>query len=416
MPFEHPSKDIIGTRDWALKDKKIVLCVTSSVSAYTCPDIARELMRHGAEVYTVMSESATRIIHPETMEWATGNPVITTLTGKVEHVAFAEKNGVDLVLVAPATANTISKIANGIADNPLTTTVATAFGAGIPIMIVPAMHESLNKNPVIQENIRKLERLGVEFVSPRYEEGKAKIADKNEIAKRVIARLIKAKDMKGMKVLITAGPTQSPFDAIRYLTNPSSGKMGLALAEEALMRGAEVTLVVGPGVPPAPSGSQVVKVVTTEEMFDAVISRLKSEKFDMIVLAAAPLDFKFEKPLDYKVPSKTGEINTKLVLVPKISEEVRNVSKEIFYIGFKAEYNVSTEELIERAYESLKERGQDLIVANDVAEKGAGFASDFNEVYIIDEKKKIVHVPLSPKTEVAKKIYDVALEKMKERK
>jgi phosphopantothenoylcysteine decarboxylase/phosphopantothenate--cysteine ligase len=261
-----------------------------------------------------------------------------------------------------------------------------------------------------------LKGFNVDFISPRYEEGKAKIADKIEITKNVITRLTKTKDMEGMKVLITAGPTRSPFDAIRYLTNPSSGKMGLALGEEACTRGADVTLVLGPGVPSPPSGFHVTKVVTTEEMFDVVISKLKSEKYDIIVLSAAPLDFKFEKPLDYKVPSKIGEIKTKLILLPKISEEVRNISKDIFYIGFKAEYNISKEELIDRAYESLKERGQNLIVANDVATEGAGFATDTNEVYVIDEKKKAVHIALSPKIEVAKRIYDMALEKMKKRK
>ena len=416
MSFSHPSKEITGTKSWVLKDKKIVLCVTSSVSAYTSPDIARELMRHGAEVYVVMSEAAKKIIHPDTFEWATGNPVVTELTGKVEHVAFTEKNGVDLVLIAPATANTISKIACGICDTPLTTVIATALGTGIPIMIVPAMHISLDKNPAVQENVRKLKGFNVDFISPRYEEGKAKIADKIEITKNVITRLTKTKDMEGMKVLITAGPTRSPFDAIRYLTNPSSGKMGLALGEEACTRGADVTLVLGPGVPSPPSGFHVTKVVTTEEMFDVVISKLKSEKYDIIVLSAAPLDFKFEKPLDYKVSSKIGEIKTKLILLPKISEEVRNISKDIFYIGFKAEYNISKEELIDRAYESLKERGQNLIVANDVATEGAGFATDTNEVYVIDEKKKAVHIALSPKIEVAKRIYDMALEKMKKRK
>ena len=209
MPEIHPSKDIVESKSSLLKDRKVALCITGSVAAVKCPEIARELMRNGAEVSTVMSAMAQKIIHPYLMEWATGNPVVTELTGKIEHVMLAGEGmgKADLVLVAPATANTISKIACGIDDTPVTTVVSTAFGSGIPIMIVPAMHESMYRHPVVTENVRKLGSLGVEFVGPRVEEGKAKIAEVKEIVDAVIRRLTVKRDLAKRKVLVTAGPT-----------------------------------------------------------------------------------------------------------------------------------------------------------------------------------------------------------------
>ena len=251
------SKEIIGTRSNVLKGYSIVLCISGSVAATRSPDIARELMRDGAEVHAVMSQSSIEhIVHPHLMEWATGNPVVTQLTGKVEHITLAgehEKHA-DLILVAPSTANTISKIACGIDDTPITTVVSTAFGSGIPILIVPAMHESLYKHPIVAENIGKLKSLGVEFIGPRIEEGKAKIAETREIVQAVIKRLIAKKDLMGKKVIVTAGPTVEHIDPVRVITNRSSGKMGVAVAKEAQARGAKVALIYGSGTatpPPA---------------------------------------------------------------------------------------------------------------------------------------------------------------------
>jgi len=187
----HPSKEILETKGKELKNKRVVLCITGSISAVECPRIARTLMRHGAEVTAVMSRMSQKIIHPYLMEWATGNEVITELTGKIEHVALAGDypHKADLVLVAPATANTISKIACGIDDTTVTSVVSTAFGSNIPIIIVPAMHGSMYNHPILRENILKLESLKVEFVGPRIDEGKAKIAKSREIAVAVIQKI-----------------------------------------------------------------------------------------------------------------------------------------------------------------------------------------------------------------------------------
>ena len=414
----HPSKDITGTAGEALKGKRVVLCITGSVAAVRSSEIARGLMRYGGEVFAVMSEMANKIIHPYLMEWATGNPVVTELTGKVEHVALVGErtSRADLVLVAPATANTISKIACGIDDTPVTSVVSTAFGSGVPIMIVPAMHESMYRHAIVAENIEKLKTLGVEFVGPRIEEEKAKIAENSDILEAVIKKLTMKKDLAGMRVLVTAGPTLEHIDPVRVMTNKSSGKMGVAVAREALNRGADVALIYGPGTALPPSDAKVIPVETTEEMHDAVISELKSKKYDVVVAAAAAADWRPEKSFDYKV--STGDVSELLVkLRPtrKIIDAVRKINTDVFLVPFKAEYDLSDEELVECGYSRLVQTEADMIVVNDVGRNGAGFRVDTNEVFIVDKEKKVVHVPLTTKREVARRIFDVITEKMKAR-
>jgi len=418
LPEIHPSKDIAGSKSNLLKERKIALCITGSVAAAKCPDIARELMRHGAEVYAVMSAMAQKIIHPYLMEWATGNPVVTELTGKIEHVMLAGEfpDKVDLVLVAPATANTISKIACGIDDTPVTTVVSTAFGSNIPIMVVPAMHESMYRHPVVTENVRKLQSLGVEFVGPRVEEGKAKIAEIKEIVETVIRRLTVKKDLVKRKVLVTAGPTLEYIDPVRVIANKSSGKTGITIAEEALSRGAEVTLVYGPGTAIPPLGAKIVSVETSQEMYDAVVSELKLKKYDVVIAAAAVADWTPDKKYGYKVPTsiETG-LTVKLKPTPKIIDAVKKVSPDTFLVAFRAEANLSDEELIESAYKRLKKAKADLITANDIGRKDVGFAYDTNEVFIVDTNKKVVHVSLATKREVAKRLFDVIISKLEEK-
>ncbi len=416
MPEIHPSKDIMGSKSSLLKDRKVVLCITGSVAAVKCSEIARELMRHGAEVYTVMSAMAQKIVHPYLMEWATGNHVVTELTGKIEHVMLAGEGvgRADLVLVAPATANTISKIACGIDDTPVTTVVSTAIGSGIPVMVVPAMHESMYRHPVVTENFGKLRSLGVEFVGPRVEEGKAKIAEIKEIVDAVVRRLTVKRDLAKRKVLVTAGPTLEYIDPIRIIANKSSGKMGVAIVEEALSRGAEVTLVYGPGTAIPPVGAKIVSVETSQEMYEAAVSELKSKKYDVGIAVAAVADWTPEKKYEYKVPTSIEtELTVKLTPTPKIMDALKKVSPDTFIVAFRAEYNLSDEELIQSAYKRLKKAKADLIAANDIGRTGVGFACDTNEVFIVDANKKVVHVPLSAKREVAKRLFDVIIHKLK---
>ena len=412
----HPSKDILQTRGTELKEKRVVLCITGSVAAVQCPEIARQLMRHGAEVFAVMSPMAQKIIHPYLMEWATGNPVVTELTGKIEHVALAGEhdNKADLILVAPATANTISKIAAGIDDTTVTSVASTAFGSKIPIVIVPAMHESMYRHPILNENIEKLKGLGVEFVGPRIEEGKAKIAETEEISEVVIHKLSASKDFVGMKILVTAGPTLEYIDPVRVITNKSSGLMGVEVTREALLRGAEVTVIYGPGTATPPKEARVIHVETTEEMYKAVVSELKSQKYDVIIATAAAADWMPKKHYDYKVPTReTSTLNVKLEHTPKIIDVVKKIIPEAFLVPFKAEYNVSDKELIKNAYERLKTAKADLIVANDLARKDVGFGVETNEIFIVDKKTRVIHVPLTTKRQAAKNLLDEIAKRIK---
>ncbi|MBD3205370.1 bifunctional phosphopantothenoylcysteine decarboxylase/phosphopantothenate--cysteine ligase CoaBC [Candidatus Bathyarchaeota archaeon] len=402
---EHTSKEIIGSRTKEIEDKKIILCITGSVAAIKSTEIARELMRRGADIYAVMTESARQIIHPDMVEWATGNPVVTELTGKIEHVTYAgeHKERADLILVAPSTANTIGKIAAGIDDTTVTTTLTTGIGAGIPVIIAPAMHSSMYNHPIVNENIEKLKNIGIDFLMPRMEEGKAKIPSTTEIVDAVVKKLSFDRGLEGKKILITAGPTRAYIDAFRYITNPSSGKMGISIAEIAKKLGADVTLVYGPGTITPPQNLKTIRVETTEDMLEAVTFELREKEYNSIILSAAASDYGLSERILQKTPSGRDEWVLKLKPLPKIIEKVKEIRPNIFLIGFKAEYDISDEELINRAYARLKDVDMDLIVANDVSRTGAGFGTDTNEVFIIDSRKNVKYYNTTKK-EIAEKI------------
>ena len=412
--MEHTSKLIKGSLSTALEGKTIALCVTGSVAAVECVALARKLMRHGAEIFPVMSEMAQKIIHPYLLEWATGNPVVTKLTGQIEHITLAgkHKDHVDLVLIAPATANTIGKVAMGIDDTPVTTTVSSAIGARIPVIVVPAMHESMYDHPAVIENIEKLKSMGVGVVSPRLEEAKAKIPEVDVIVEHVIARL-GPKDLEGKHFVVTAGPTRGWIDRVRFVTNPSSGKMGIAVAEELTSRGASVTLVLGPTSQKPPGLAEVVNVQTAEEMMNAVMNALSSRKTDGLVSAAAVSDYVPAKKEETKLASGKSGLVIEFLPTKKIIEEARSKYKSLFIVGFKVESGISDEELEKRARAKIKSGICDLVVANDEQKKGAAFDVDTNEVLIVGKKDFVKQIPLAPKREVAHHIVDVMITSMK---
>ncbi|MFX1493788.1 MAG: bifunctional phosphopantothenoylcysteine decarboxylase/phosphopantothenate--cysteine ligase CoaBC, partial [Promethearchaeota archaeon] len=413
--FHHPSKDIIETKGTILRGKTICMCLTGSVAIINAPIIARELMRLGAEVISVLSKAATELINPSLMHWATGNPVITKLTGEVEHVLLAgyrpnAAGKADLILVCPATANTISKIANGIDDTPVTTVVSTAFGSSIPIVIVPAMHESMF-HPILEKNISTLKKYGIDILGPRISEGKAKIAKLDDIIDRVIDLLVAKKDYEGMKVLITAGPTREPIDKVRFVSNRSSGRMGIELAKEAAARGADVILIAGECMVKIPEYINTTNVETTDDFINAVKNELSSKDYDMFISAAAISDYKPIEYIEGKISSdEIKELQVNMRLTPKIIDEARRKNYKTYIVGFKAETNVSRTQLIDRAYKRLLKSEIELIVANDIGRDDIGFSSKDNEVYIIDKEKHITHVEKSTKRYVASRILDVALE------
>lgn len=412
--MEHTSKLIKGSLSDSLEGKSIALCITGSVGAVECVALARKLMRHGAEVYTVMSKAAQEILHPYLMEWATGNAVITKLTGQIEHVTLAgkHKDHVDLVMIAPATANTIGKVANGIDDTPVTTTVSSAIGAGIPLIIVPAMHESMYDHPAVIENIEKLKDFGVIVVSPRMEEAKAKIPTVSTIVDYVLSAL-GPKDLEGKHFVVTAGPTRGWIDRVRFITNPSTGKMGIAIVQELLSRGAEVSLIVGPISESVPAQAVVNRVTTSQEMMDTVLNELSKKKTDVFVSAAAVLDYEPSEKEDSKIASGVEDLSVELVPTKKIIEAARKKQKDLFIVGFKVESGVSDKELDTRARAKIKAGTCDLVVANDAQKKGVAFGTDTNEVLIVGGKNYAKHIPLAPKREIARQIVDVIVEKMK---
>ncbi len=408
----HTSKLIIGTESSVLKGKKIALCITGSVAAVESAQIARALMRHGADIFCVMSNASQKIVHPHLMEWATGNPVVTELTGQIEHVTLAGKHDehVDLVLIAPSTANTIGKIANGIDDTPVTTTASSALGASIPLMIVPAMHVSMYDHPAVIENIEKLKKMGVEFIEPKLEEAKAKIPDVKIIVDSVIGRL-GPRDLLNKHFVLTAGPTRGWIDRVRFITNPSSGKMGIAIARELLNRGASVSLILGPVSETPPAGAKITRVETTQEMLDATLSEVAALKPIALISSAAVLDYVPSEKDDRKRPS--GEpFSVDFVPTPKIIDAVRAKHKDLIIIGFKVESGVTDEELEKSARQKMQSGVCNLVVANDAQRKGVAFATDTNEVIIVGENGYSLKLPLASKRDIAKGIVDAIAQRV----
>jgi len=399
---EHPSKDIVGSDGSELNGKKIVLCVTASVAAYKAVDLARLLMRHGADVHAVMSKSTKMLLTPELIQWATGNDVVTELTWKLEHIQLADYGRSDLIVIYPCTGNTLSKIANGIDDTPVTSVASVALGSKIPIMIAPAMHEAMYENPILQKNMEALKGL-VEFVEPNVVEGKAKIADPETVLNAVLAKMRSNSKLKGKNILVTAGATIEFIDPIRVVTNPASGKLGAAIAKEATMMGANVTLIYGHGYADLPSNAKIINVKTSDEMMDAVINELKSNNYHVVIMTAAVSDFKPESPKDVKIETRDNkQITLTLKTTSKIVDQIKKVSPSTFLVAFKADNDVSDDDLIKSAYDKMRECNADLMVANDIGRKGSEMGSDTSEVFIIGKNKKVRHLPIQTKQSVAR--------------
>lgn len=418
---QHISKEIIGIYSNILKGKKIVLCITASVAAYKAVDLSRMLMRNGAEVYPVMSKSTkSRLLTEEIMNWATGNKTVSELTSDLEHIALANYGKSDIVVVYPCTANTLGKFANGIEDNPVTTVLSVAFGSRIPIVIAPAMHEAMYENIIISENIKKLKSLGVSVLEPSITEDKAKVISAEKVVQFVIDKIgiKKGKMTSGINVLVTAGSTVEFIDSVRILTNLSSGKMGLNIAQQCLDKCFNVTFVYGHGslnIPDDPR-MNIIRIKTTEEMLKVVKERILNEKQHIVFHAAAVADFSIlhsSKKMPNKMDTRNGTKTIKLVPTTKIVDKIKQFDNNIFLVAFKAEYGVSKELLVKRALAKLNECNGDLIVANDVSRKGCDFGSDTNEVYIIDKEKDIIHIPLESKKEIARNLLEIVCKKLK---
>ena len=393
--------DISGTVSETLLGKRIVVGVTGSIAAVRVVDLIRDLIRRGAEVHCVVSSAAQQILHPYALEYASTHPVITEITGRVEHVEFCGVAGTaDLLLIVPATANTIGKMAMGIDDTPVTTFATTALGSGKSVMVVPAMHEAMYQHPAVLRNLGALRNMGVVVIDPRIEEGKAKIADSFRVVLEV-ERILGPKDLNGKKILITSGSNAEAIDPIRILTNRASGKTGVALALEARRRGAEVVLV-HRFIQDIPV--RQIYAESAKEMLDAVLGEL-SMGCDALIGVAAVADYTLERNVE-KIKSGQDLI-LKLKNTKKILKTARDMYPNLRIVGFKAETNLCDESLISSAKKSMLDSKLDLIVANDVSRGGMG--TEENRVIIID-KKDNQRVVKGKKSEIARSVIDSLVE------
>jgi len=399
LKSKHPSLDIVESYGTGLSGKKVVLCVAGSVAAYKALELARFLMRHGADVTCVASDAVAKLIKPDYFKWATGNEVITKLTGDLEHIRLADYKQSDIIVVYPATANTLGKLANGIDDTPLSTVLTVGFGAKIPILMALAMHEAMYENSAVLRNIEFLKGK-IEFILPQMIEGKAKAAEPEDILGYVLKKFGHSPKLDGKKILMTAGPTTEYIDPVRIITNQSTGKTGVLLASQLISAGAAVTLVYGPGSEEPPKGAKVVRVKTVNEMFDAVKKEMRGRKFDVVILSAAASDYTTQKTKS-KIKSTKKTLVIKLQKAPKIIDHIKKMQPDVFLVGFKAEVDISRKSLIEHARKKLRESSADIIIANDI---GAKYQKDlqYNEVLIIDSSGKVVSSGRKKKAEISK--------------
>ena len=406
---DHPSLDIVSSKGVELSGKKIVLCVAGSVAAYKAIELARLLMRHGADVRCVASNAVTKLIQPDYFKWATGNEVITKLTGELEHIKLADYKQSDLVIVYPATANTLGKLANGIDDTPVSTVLTVGFGSKIPILMCLAMHESMYDNLAVKKNIEFLKNK-IQFISPQMVEGKAKAPEPEDVLDVVLRRFGFTSILKNKKVLMTAGPTLEYIDPVRVITNLSSGKTGVLLASELISAGSKVTIVYGPGNEKPPKGAKIINVKTSKEMFDATKNELK-KKFDVVIMAAAASDYTPENVSKSKIKSDKKSLIIRLKKAPKIIDLVRKFQKDALLVGFKAESNISKSALIKSAQKRLKDVDANIMIANDIGTKYQK-NPDYNQILIIDNKK-IVSSGLKKKEKIVKLIRKEIEKKLK---
>ena len=389
-----------------LQGKEIVLGVTGSIAAYKAVELLRELVKAGASVKVVLTESAQRFVAPLTFATLSRQEVMTDLftldyDAKIRHIAATE--GADLLLVAPATANVIGRFARGLADDLLTNLFLASTR---PVLLAPAMDADMYRHPAVQENLERLRAWGVRIVGPAEGElasgmwGPGRLAETQEILKAVTEILQATNDLAGEVVIVTAGPTHEPIDPVRYLTNRSSGKMGYAIAQEAADRGAQTILVSGPTALTAPRGVEVIQVETALQMRAAMFDHLP--KATVVIKAAAVSDYRLSKPFTSKLKKSEKSPTLELVPNPDILKEIGAQKGERIVVGFAAE----TGDLLRQAERKLKEKNLDLIVVNDIGAEGAGFSHDTNVVSILDLDGGVEELPLLPKRQVARRILD----------
>lgn len=404
--FVHPSMRIKSTYSNLLEGKRIGLGITASVAAFLSPEIARKLIRHGADVIPIMTENSLTMIGKDLMWWATGVEPIIQVTGDLEHISMAGvmNKPIDLMIIAPCTTNTLAKISVGIADTSVTLITSSLSGKGIPILLLVVAHQDLINSPPIQKAITVLRESDVKFIEPIYDEGKAKVPDIDDIIFEIF-EIIREKDLTNTSVIVTGGPTRSYLDNVRYITNSSSGKTGIELAKNAHIRGAKTNLVLGPTKLTVPRKIDTTRVTTSQEMTNEVIKLLEVEPQSMVILSAAMADYKLKEKIEGKI--KSGD-ELKLELLPtiKLSDLIKEKYPKSKLVLFKAEWNVSKDALVESAKNKLAHCNADYIVANDLSEEDAGFETDTNRVLVIDKTGGIKEL-FSTKFELSEELLNI---------
>ena len=393
--------------------KCVVIGVTGGIAVYKALDVISALRKKDIEVHVIMTESASKFVNPLTFQSISQNMVVTDMFAEpkaweIQHISLAQK--ADLMLIAPATANIIGKVANGIADDMLSTTIMAAAKA--KVIFAPAMNTNMYQNRIVQGNIEKLKSYGYEFIEPASgrlacgDIGIGKLADVNTIVERVLTELSdKEQDLKGKKVLVSAGPTIAPIDPVRYLTNRSTGKMGYAIAEEARDRGAEVILVSGPTNLNPPKNVRIINIKTNEEMKNEIFNNF--EWADIVIKSAAVADYKPKEYSKEKIKKGEGDLNICLTRDNDILKSLGDIKTHQVLVGFAAE----SDNVLENAERKLKNKNLDFIVANDITSSDTGFGSEDNKVVIISKNNEKLELEKMSKKEVASNIFDMILEK-----
>lgn len=401
----HPSTRIKGTYSNILEGKRIALGITGSVASFLSPQIARELIRHGAEIIPMFSKDGERFVGKDLLWWATGTEPITEVTGDLEHISLAGvmNDPVDLMLIAPTTTNTVAKLAAGVADTPVTLIASSLNGKGIPIMTLCVAHIDLINSPPVQEALTKLRSWGINTLDPVIEEGKAKVPEIEDIIFEVM-ETVSEKTLSGTTVLVTGGPTREYIDNVRYITNGSSGRMGIEIAKRAQLAGATTQLLLGHTKLQPPRRIKTAHVLTTQEMVDEMLAMLDKTPNATVILSSAMADFTPAEVTSGKI--KSGKtLSIELKPTTKLSDLIKIKYPQSKLVLFKAEWDVSKEKLAESAKQKLEKCNADLIIANDLARPDAGFDAISNHVILMD-KTGDYHEIKDSKSDIAKIIID----------